>query len=141
MSASPKQVRKVLVVDDDEQYLKLTARTLRMAGYDVVARSNVIGTSAAVVSERPDMVLIDVDMPGLDGDRLALLIQRSVTKTPLLVLYSGMNPKILHERALACGAYASISKGLPPEQFLASVARVLEGVAEPAAPPGADPKP
>jgi len=139
MSVAPP--RKVLVIDDDEQYLKLTARMLRGAGYEVVTRSAAIGTSAAVAGERPDMVLIDLDMPVLDGDRLALLVQRAVKKPTLVVLYSGMNPKILHERALACGAYASISKGLPPEQFLASVARVLEGVAEPAAPPGADPKP
>jgi CheY-like chemotaxis protein len=118
MSAPPKPVRKVLVVDDDEQYLKVTARVLRTAGYDVVTRSNVIGTSAAVVSERPDMVLIDLDMPGLDGDRLAVLIQHSVAKTPLLVLYSGMNQRTLVERGRACGANATISKQELPEQFL-----------------------
>jgi CheY-like chemotaxis protein len=120
---------KILVIDDDEQYLKLTARMLKGAGYDVVTRSDVIGTSVAVAAERPDMVLIDLSMPVLDGDRLAPLIQRSVTNPPLLVLYSGMNEKVLRERAQACRAHATIAKGLPPEQFLERVASLFEGIA------------
>jgi CheY-like chemotaxis protein len=116
----------VLIIDDDEQYLKLTARVLRGAGYEVVVRSVVIGTSVAVAAERPDMVLIDLNMPVLDGDRLAPLIQRAaISNPPLLVLYSGLSEKILGERALACGAHATIQKGLAPEQFLECVARVF----------------
>jgi CheY-like chemotaxis protein len=119
-------MKKILVIDDDAQYLKLTTRVLRSAGYEVVTRSEVIGTSAVVASERPDMVLIDVDMPALDGDRLALLIQRSMAHPPLLVLVSGINPKALAERALACGANAAITKEELPEQFLKRVAQLFE---------------
>jgi CheY-like chemotaxis protein len=117
--------KKVLVVDDDEQYLKMTARLLRGAGYEVVTRSEGIGTSAAVTSERPDMVLIDLNMPGVDGDRLALLIQRSFAHRPLVVLHSGMNEKVFKERAVACGADGAIVKGLRPEQFLEQLASVF----------------
>jgi len=124
----------VLVIDDDEQYLKLTSRILRGAGYDVVARSEGIGTSAAVSAERPDLVLIDLSMPGLDGDRLAVLIQRSMARPPLLVLYSGMSAAVLEKRAAACGAIAAIPKGLPPEQFLKRVASILERMPEVAPP-------
>jgi CheY-like chemotaxis protein len=124
----------VLVVDDDEHYLKLTCRILRGAGYEVVARSEGIGTSAAVSAERPDLVLIDLSMPGLDGDRLATVIQRSVARPPLLVLHSGMNEGVVKERAAACGANATIPKGLPPETFLKCVARIFERIPDVAPP-------
>jgi two-component system, OmpR family, response regulator len=125
MVTTPQPNARVLVIDDDEQYLKLTARMLRSAGYDVVTRLDALGTSAAVAATRPDLVLIDLNMPTLDGDRLAPLIQRSVSNPPLIVLHSGMNEKILRERAKACGANACIPKGLSPDRFLARVADVL----------------
>ena len=125
MSATPLGGRKVLVIDDDVQSLKLTARMLRSAGYEVVTRSDVIGTSFAVASERPHVVLIDLNMPALDGDRLAPLIQRAVANPPPIVLYSGVSDKVLRERALACGASATIPKGLAPELFLERVAQVF----------------
>jgi CheY-like chemotaxis protein len=115
-------IGKVLVVDDDEQYLKVTARVLRSAGYEVVSRSDVLGTSFAVVSERPDMVLCDLNMPLVNGDRLVPLIQRALVEPPYIVLYSGIDEKLLEARSLACGADGSIPKGLEPAQFLERVA-------------------
>jgi CheY-like chemotaxis protein len=125
MSELPAHKGKVLVIDDDEQYLKLTARILRGAGYEVVTRTEVIGTSAAVAAERPCLVLIDLNMPLLDGDRLGPLIQRSMATPPLVILYSGTNDKVLQERARACGANGAIPKGLPPEQFIERLERAL----------------
>lgn len=116
---------KVLVIDDDEQCLKLTARMLRAAGYDVTTRCDVIGTSAAVSAHRPDLVLIDLNMPTINGDRLVPLVRRALSKPPLVVLYSGASQGELRERAAACCADASIPKALPPEQFLARVAELL----------------
>jgi CheY-like chemotaxis protein len=114
--------KKVLIVDDDEQYLKLTERLLRGAGYDVLARSESLGTCAAVTDEAPDMVLMDLMMPSLDGDRLTPLIQRCTGVRPIVVLYSGMDPDTFKKRAEVCGADASIPKGLLPDQFLEHVA-------------------
>ena len=115
---------KVLVVDDDEQYLRLTARVLRDAGYDVVTRTDVIGTAYTVTQEKPDLVLIDVNMPLLTGDRLTELLQRSVRERPLIVLHSGEDEKTLAQRAAACGADASIPKGLTVNRLLQRLARV-----------------
>jgi two-component system, OmpR family, response regulator len=125
MAAAGKRPKKVLVIDDDEQYLRLTGRLLRGAGYDVLTRSESIGTCAAVTAEDPDVVLIDVNMPSVDGDRLAPLIQRCTGVRPIVVLYSGMDVVSLQRRAKACGADAAIPKGLLPEQFLAHVARTF----------------
>jgi CheY-like chemotaxis protein len=125
---------RVLVIDDDEQYLTLTARMLRSGGYEVLTRSEAVGTSAAVEADRPDLILIDLNMPALDGDRLASVILRFSVDPPRVVLYSGAAEKVLRERAAACGVHAVIPKGLPPEEFLERVARQINF---PVAPPSA----
>jgi two-component system OmpR family response regulator len=122
MSGPSERPKKVLVIDDDEQYLKLTARLLREAGYDVLTRIESLGTCATVTAEDPDMVLMDLNMPSLDGDRLTTLIQRCTGVQPIVVLLSGMDPAAFEKRAKACGADAAIRKGLMPEQFLEQVA-------------------
>jgi CheY-like chemotaxis protein len=98
---------------------------LRTGGYEVLTRSEPVGTSAAVEAERPDLILIDLNMPALDGDRLASIILRFSVDPPQVVLYSGAAENVLRERAAACGVQAIIPKGLPPEEFLERVARQL----------------
>lgn len=126
MSKASARPKKVLVIDDDEQHLKLTERLLRQAGYAVLTRFESIGTCATVTAEDPDMVLMDVSMPSLDGDRLTPLIQRCTGVRPVVVLYSGMEPAAFEQRALACGADSMIRKGLLPAEFLEQVALAFE---------------
>jgi DNA-binding response OmpR family regulator len=118
--------KKILIVDDDERYLGVTERLLRSAGYEVVSRSGVLGTSYVVTSERPDVVLVDLNMPMVNGDRLVPLMTRSRFEhpyvCPYIVLHSGADAKELEQRARDCGADDSIPKGLVPKQFLARVA-------------------
>ena len=116
---------KVLIVDDDEQHLQLTARILQKAGYEVVTRSDVIGTSLSVASERPDLVLIDLNMPLIRGDRLASMILRAIPERPILVLFSGIDEKTLARRAEECGADDAIPKGLPPQRFIERLGRAM----------------
>ena len=115
----------MLVVDDDQDSLKLTARILQRAGYDVVTRSDVIGTSLSLASEQPDLVLIDLHLPLIPGDRLASMILRAIPERPILVLFSGIDEKLLEQRAAECGADDAIRKGLPIPRFLERVARAL----------------
>jgi DNA-binding response OmpR family regulator len=126
MPRAPLVGKKVLIVDDDEQYLKMTERLLRGAGYEVVTRTGVLGTSFVVTSERPDVVLVDLNMPMVNGDRLVPLMTRGRFEppyiSPYVVLYSGVDAKELEHRARECGADACIPKGLVPKQFLARVA-------------------
>lgn len=118
--------KKVLVVDDDEQHLKITERLLVTAGYDVSSRNDSFDTLATVTREAPDMVILDLKMPCIDGDRMTPLVQRCTGVNPIVVLYSGSDPALLKERARACGAVDWISKGIPPAEFLARVARAFE---------------
>jgi DNA-binding response OmpR family regulator len=125
MSKSATRHKKVLVVDDDEQHLKITERLLVSAGYDVSTRNDSLNTLALVTLEAPDMVILDVKLPSIDGDRMTPLVQRCTGVHPIVLLYSGLDPALLKERASACGAADWISKGTPPAEFLERVARAF----------------
>lgn len=102
----------MLVVDDDPASLQVTQAHLESAGYDVIIRNDAIGTSAFILREAPDVVVLDVDMPGLRGDRIAELLSRGSGKTPSLIFYSVMDEAPLKAIAERCGAAHVTKTGL-----------------------------
>jgi DNA-binding response OmpR family regulator len=108
---------KVLVVDDDRITLEVVRERLETAGFEVSTRDGALGTSAAILSERPDVVLLDVDMPGLSGDAIAkLLTARSHGAS--IVLHSASDLEDLRKMAAKCGAAGVIEKTDNEASFL-----------------------
>lgn len=100
---------KVLVVDDDPITLEVVRERLERAGYDVVVRTEALGTSEFIFMNRPDVVLLDVRMPGLSGDKLAgILARRDITRNVAVILHSGSSENLatLAKEAQALGAIA-----------------------------------
>ena len=82
---------------------------------------------AQTVNEvRPDLVLIDVDMPGMQGDRLVQVIRRQAPES-CAVLYSDRPEGELRRLALAAGAAAFIPKSVSPEEFVRRITELLAG--------------
>jgi CheY-like chemotaxis protein/HPt (histidine-containing phosphotransfer) domain-containing protein len=119
----------VLLVDDDPLSLQVARAYLESAGYKVTTRSESIGTSAVIFRERPDIVVLDVDMPGLRGDQLAEVVLRNgSSNAPALVLYSMLPEAELREIAQRCGALGYLSKNsrvMELVQFLAGILQRL----------------
>jgi len=119
----------VLLVDDDPLSLQVARAYLKSADYRVITRSESIGTSAVIFRERPDVIVLDVDMPGLRGDQLAEVVLRNGTvNAPALVLYSMLPEAELREVALRCGAVGYLSKhsrAIELVQFLGNVLQKL----------------
>ena len=102
---------KVMVVDDDPIVLEVTRERLEAAGYEVLPRQSPLGTSAAILRDRPDLVLLDVKMPGLGGDVLArMLSSNPAANRPALVLHSSGSRDDLLRLARSCGAVGAITK-------------------------------
>lgn len=99
----------VMIVDDDPMILQVTGAVLERRGHRVIRRSSSIGTSVAISREQPDVLLLDVNMPGLSGDRLAKLVPAGA-RAPVVILYSGIFQPELEELARACGAAGVIAK-------------------------------
>ncbi|HEX2677264.1 MAG TPA: response regulator [Polyangiales bacterium] len=117
-SKSLRKVR-VLVIDDDPIVLEVIRERLEGAGYDVMVREHALGTVQVVREEQPDIVLLDVMMPALNGERIATLLKGSVrTKDVGIVLYSSKSEAELAPMINETGALGAISKSERADSFL-----------------------
>ena len=120
---APSNRKKILIVDDDLISLAVTQAWLKLAGYEVVTRDSSLGTTAAIKQERPDFVLLDVNMPGLNGDALATLLKSkdSGMNRPGIVLFSSDDVHETRVRAEKAGALGAVQKGSDRQRFIADL--------------------
>src|SRR6188768_4228366 len=117
----------ILVIDDNAVVLEATRSTLEQAGFRVVTLDRASGAVVAVLSERPDLVLLDVNMPNMTGDSLADLLGRTrATRGTLVVLYSSLPPNALRMKVLASGAHGFIHKTGAQAELVRQVRAFLE---------------
>lgn len=117
---------KIMIVDDSELILEVIGSTLRAAGYDVVTRSVSIGTGAAILRERPALVLMDVSMPLVTGTEISeSLRSSSATHGGIIVLHSDRPAEELAVLAEQCGADGFIRKTGDARELRAEVAKWL----------------
>jgi len=76
----------ILVVDDEESLTDLVSSALRFAGYEVTTESNGFDALRAVKSKAPDLIVLDVNMPELDGFEVCRRIRRDGVQTPVIFL-------------------------------------------------------
>lgn len=102
---------KVLVVDDDPLVLRILRDRLVPAGFLVTTTSAAFGAVQMVEDIGPDVVVLDVMMPALPGNRIAELIrQRFPDRNVAILLYSGRDLDDLPRLAAECGADAWVAK-------------------------------
>src|SRR5215470_8600813 len=109
---------RVLVVDDDSDTVDSTATLLRLCGNDVKTALRGIDAIACTAQFLPDVVMLDVAMPEMDGYQTAREIQRLVLrKPPFLVAVSGYGDVRAQRHAAEAGFDLHLLKPVPPEVF------------------------
>lgn len=125
---------KVLIVDDEQMVLQSTQRLLASLGYETATVSEARLILETVRRERPDVVLQDVRMPGLDVEAVlrSLRADADVGQTPVILFSASMEIFDLEDRVRPAGV---LEKPFKPEEAIAAIERAV-GSTPPAATPG-----
>lgn len=119
-------VKKVLVVDDVPSQLELIASTLQEAGIRVIRANDGEEAISRIRSEVPDLVVLDVVMPRMNGfEVIRELREQEKTKHLPIVICSTKNTEVDKVWGMDLGADAYITKPFDPKQFVSIVERLL----------------
>ncbi|MDG4767605.1 response regulator transcription factor [Solwaraspora sp. WMMD406] len=122
--AAPQTEAKLLVVEDDPNILELLSASLRFAGFDVTTATSGSAALSAARDRRPDLVVLDVMLPDLDGFEVIRLMREAGTRTPVVFLTArdATDDKI---RGLTLGGDDYVTKPFSLEELTARIRAVL----------------
>lgn len=116
----------VLVVEDDDLNSRLLLRMLQQHGYTTIVAHDGESAIATILATPPDLVLLDVGLPGIDGFEVCRRIKRgAATRLIPVVLVTGMGAQEHRIAGIHAGADDFIAKPFDPEELQARVASLL----------------
>jgi CheY-like chemotaxis protein len=124
--AKKRDKRLVMVLDDSPICLESLRISLEEGGYEVVTLDSPFGFAAALQQHAPDLVLVDVTMPGLQGDKLVeIALKNGIRSKTVIVLHSDRSETELSSLSVQCGAAGYIRKTSNDAELLRSIAQFL----------------
>src|SRR5438067_7363878 len=120
-----KRVPKVLIVDDEPDVLLLLRIELEAEGYETLLAADGETALRRIFEERPDVVLLDVMMPVVDGWGVLQRLAEHPSDVRVIVLSAKASDDDV-SRALELGAHEYVTKPFDPAALLATVAHVLQ---------------
>lgn len=124
MSAAP----HVLVVDDTAANLRLAEVLLASGGFTVTTAADATTAIAAIAARPPALILLDLQLPGMDGLTLAARLKTAPdTREIPIVAMTAYAMRGDRERALAAGCDGYLPKPLDPVTFVGEIRRYLGG--------------
>jgi putative two-component system response regulator len=125
MSARPTKAR-VLVIDDDPAVADLLAQLVTREGYDAAIAADSHAAFASIVQQEPDVILLDVVLPGMDGFEICRRLKREHrTRLTPVVLVTGLGDRERRIAGLEAGADDFLTKPIDPQELLARVASLV----------------
>jgi DNA-binding response OmpR family regulator len=124
--ASEKQTARILVVDDDPDLRGMVAYKLVKAGFEVIETDNGVAAVDAAVACLPNLVILDIMMPGQDGLSACAQLQADpeTAHIPVMLLSALTQPDIVRSGVMA-GAVHHMAKPFSLEALLGSVQSLL----------------
>jgi DNA-binding response OmpR family regulator len=119
-------MKRILIIEDDRDNASALGIRLRNTGYEVAVAYDAVSGFGTATRFLPDLVLLDVSMPGGGGmlvaERLRNVVSTAVTP---IVFVTGTRDPDLRAKAAALGAAAFVEKPYDPRQLLATIGRLL----------------
>lgn len=121
MSDKSRRNRLVLVVEDEPRILRFLSISLRASGYNIVTAIRGDQVIGLVKSEKPDIIILNVFLPGADGFEV-LKELRTFSQLPVIVMSARDS---LGSNALELGATEFLAKPFKPEQLIRGIRNIL----------------
>ncbi|CAG0957020.1 response regulator transcription factor [Geobacter sp.] len=118
--------KKILIVEDEESLLKLESILLTSRGYDVTGVADGATALEQVVSARPDLVILDIMLPGMDGFEVCRRIKQNpeTAHIPVMMLTAKKSAQDT-ERGMAAGASAYVTKPFKSAKIIEIIQELL----------------
>jgi CheY-like chemotaxis protein len=120
---------RILIVDDNLTNLKLVTYLVTSLGYEVTTASDAETALASIAAQRPALILMDLQLPGMDGLELTRQLKsESATRTIKIVAVTAYAMKGDQEKAFAAGCDGYVTKPIDTRALPGVIAKQLEGV-------------
>ena len=118
--------KKILVVEDTEDNRQILRDLLSMAGYEMVEANDGAEGVAKAAEHRPDLILMDIQMPVMDGYEATRRIKADpVLKSIPVIAVTSYALSGVEDKARAAGCDGYVAKPFSPRQMLAKVREIL----------------
>jgi len=131
------EASRILLVDDYADAIEMWALYLRLQGYEVLTSNDGLAAVEAAIAERPDLVVLDLDLPGISGIEAARRLRQSpeTSSIPLIAVTGHSNAKKLDE-AHQAGFDSILIKPCEPAALVEQLERILQKAKPNFVPPG-----
>jgi CheY-like chemotaxis protein len=119
------ETRHILVVDDEAPVRLLVEKILKAEGYKVTAVSGGMAALQEARESKPDLVVLDLSMPGIDGYSVCAMFKRDKTRKLPVIILSGLTRDKDLKQAQEAGCDAFLPKPIVREVLLAKIAELL----------------
>ncbi|MBN2103673.1 response regulator [bacterium] len=121
------QTKRILAIEDDPAFIKLLQVRLKQLGYEVFVVNDGLKALNSVRKLKPDLIITDLLLPGMDGHRICRMIKfdKTLAHIPVIILTSRDLDKEAN-LARQCGADLFISKTNPIDVWLSRIPKMLE---------------
>ncbi|MFA5008488.1 MAG: response regulator [Candidatus Omnitrophota bacterium] len=119
--------KRIMVVDDDKDFLNELQETLAMSGYEIIAIHNSKNAANVAAVSKPDVIILDLKMDGMDGFELAQALKHSpqTNDIPLIAMTGYFTSQEHSELITKCGMKACLKKPFNPLDLISHIENAL----------------
>lgn len=131
MATQTRTRKLVMVVDDSVTVRKVTTRLLERQGYAVVTAKDGLEAVELMASHKPDIMLLDIEMPRMDGFEVAYFVRNESSQPTLpIIMITSRTGEKHREHAMSLAVDRYLGKPFQEEELLQNMAQLLEPVAQ-----------